>query len=55
LKHGGNKQSVQSGTYYYNYNANTTQINNQIVKTGQAYDYIGIIIGNFSDNFSIFL
>jgi hypothetical protein len=53
LKHGGNKQSVQSGTYYYNYNANTTQINNQIVKTGQAYDYIGSIIGNIIQNLSV--
>jgi hypothetical protein len=53
LKHGGNKQSVQSGTYYYNYNANTTQINNQIVKTGQAYDYIGSIIGNIIQNLPV--
>ena len=53
LQHGGNKQSVQSGTYYYNYNANTTQINNQIVKTGQAYDYIGSIIGNIIQNLSV--
>ena len=53
LQHGGNKQSVQSGTYYYNYNANTTQINNQIVKTGQAYDYIGSIIGNIIQNLPV--
>ena len=45
LLHGGNKQSVQAGTYYYNYNANITQINDQIVKTGQAYTFIGDMIG----------
>ena len=51
LLHGGNKQSVQAATYYYNYNANVTQINDQIVKTGEAYSFIGsmidkIILGN---------
>ena len=51
LLHGGNKQSIQAATYYYNYNANVTQINDQIVKTGQAYSFIGsmidkIILGN---------
>jgi 16S rRNA G966 N2-methylase RsmD len=45
LLHGGNKQSIQAGTYYYNYNANVTQINDQIVKTGQAYYFIGSMIG----------
>ena len=53
LKYGGNRQTVQSGVYYYNYNANTTQISNQIVKTGQAYDYIGSIIGNIIQNVPI--
>jgi hypothetical protein len=46
LKHGGNKQTVQAGTFYYQYNANLTQINNQVVQTGAAYDFIGTLIGN---------
>jgi len=46
LLHGGNKQAVQAGTYYYNYNASTTQINDQVVQTGAAYNYIGQIITN---------
>jgi hypothetical protein len=46
LTHGGNKQSVQSGTYYYNYNANVTQINDQIAQTGIAYTFIGGIINS---------
>ena len=44
LRHGGNRQSIQSGVYYYNYSANTTQINEQIVQTGAAYNFIGSII-----------
>ena len=46
LLHGGNKQAVQSGTYYYQYNANLTQINNQVVQTSAAYNFIGTLIGN---------
>jgi hypothetical protein len=42
--HGGNRQSVMSGVYYYNFNANVTQINDQIVQTGQAYNFIGNVI-----------
>ena len=46
LRHDGNKQSIQAGTYYYQYNANLTQINSQIVQTGAAYNFIGSLIGN---------
>jgi len=44
LRHDGNRQSIQSGVYYYNFSANTTQINEQIVQTGAAYNFIGSII-----------
>ena len=44
LRHDGNRQSIQSGVYYYNFSANTTQINDQIVQTGAAYNFIGSII-----------
>ena len=44
LRHDGNRQSVQSGVFYYNFSANTTQINEQIVQTGAAYNFIGSII-----------
>jgi hypothetical protein len=50
LQHGGNRQAIMSGTYYYNYNADTTQINNQVVQTGAAYNYIGSIISNIVRN-----
>jgi len=42
--HGGNRQAIMAGTYYYNYNADTTQINNQVVQTGAAYNFIGNIV-----------
>lgn len=50
LLHGGNRQAIMSGTYYYNYTADTTQINNQVVQTGAAYNYIGSIISNVVRN-----
>lgn len=40
LRHGGNRQAIMSGVYYYNFNANVTQINNQVVQTGAAYEFI---------------
>jgi hypothetical protein len=46
LLHGGNRQSIQAGVYYYNFNANVTQIENQIQATSEAYDFIGSIIGD---------
>jgi hypothetical protein len=53
LLHGGNKQAIQSGVYYYNFNANETQIRNQIVQTTAAYDFIGTIIGDILQNKTI--
>ena len=50
MMHDGNRQAIQAGTYYYNYNANVTQISDQIVKTGQAYDYIAAVAGNVVQN-----
>lgn len=40
LRHDGNRQAIMSGVYYYNFNANVTQINNQVVQTGAAYEFI---------------
>jgi len=44
LRHDGNRQSIQSGVFYYNFSTSTTQINEQIVQTGAAYNFIGSII-----------
>ena len=40
LLHGGNRQSVMSGVYYYNFNSSSTVIVNQIEQTNAAYNYI---------------
>ena len=40
LRHDGNKQSVQSGVYYYTYNTDSTRIQNQVIQTGAAYEFI---------------
>ena len=44
LLHGGNRQAIQAGTYYYQYDATDTQINDQVVQTGAAYYFIGGLI-----------
>ena len=40
LLHGGNRQSVTSGVYYYGFNASDTAIDDQIPQTTAAYRYI---------------
>ena len=50
LLHGGNKQAIMSGVYYYTFNSQETQINDQVVQTGAAYDYISSIMGNIITN-----
>ena len=40
LLHGGNRQSVTSGVYYYGFNAADTAIDDQIPQTVAAYDRI---------------
>jgi len=50
MLHGGNRQAIMSGVYYYNFDAEVTQINNQIVQTGAAYDFIGTIIDKIIKN-----
>ena len=46
LRNGGNKQSIKSGVYYYNYDANTTEIPNEIPQTSAAYNFIEDIVAN---------
>jgi len=50
LLHGGNRQAIMAGTYYYQYAANTTQISNQVVQTSAAYNFIGSIIDEVIQN-----
>jgi len=44
LLHGGNKQSIKSGVYYYSYSTTATQIANEIPQTTGAFNYIKSII-----------
>jgi len=44
--HGGNRQSIKSGVYYYNYSTTSTQIVNEIPQTTLAYSFIKSIIPN---------
>ena len=46
LLYGGNKQSVQSGVYYYGYNSTSTAIPNEIPQTTEAYNFIERIVGD---------
>ena len=43
LLHSGNKQSIKSGTYFYNY-TNGTAIPNEIPETSAAYEFISTLI-----------
>ena len=40
LLHGGNKQAVQSGVYYYNFNGSSTAIPGEIAQTVAAFEFV---------------
>ena len=46
LLHGGKKQSIKSGVYYYNFSTTSTTIPNEIPQTTAAYVYLKNIIPN---------
>ena len=48
LLHGGNRQAVQSGVYYYSWNSNSTAIPNEIPQTTAAYNHIRNIVGSIA-------
>ena len=55
ILYGGNRQAVQSGVYYYSFNADQTVVENEINLTTAAYDYIktlatNIVTGNYIEN-----
>lgn len=43
LLHGGNRQSVMSGVYYYGFNASSSSIPNETTQTVYAYNFINSI------------
>jgi hypothetical protein len=46
LLHGGNKQSIKSGVYYFGYSSNTTEIPGEIPQTAAAYSFIKTLLTN---------
>jgi len=44
--HGGNRQSVMSGVYYYNFNGASTAVPNEIPQVKAAYTHIKNIVGD---------
>jgi hypothetical protein len=40
LLYGGNRQTIQSGVYYFGYNSTSTAIPNEVEQTVAAYNYI---------------
>lgn len=46
LLYGGNKQAIQSGVYYYSYNASSTAIPGEIAQTVAAYNYMKELFSN---------
>lgn len=46
MLHGGNRQSIMSGVYYYGFNPADSAIDNQIPQTEAAYNFIKAIVGD---------
>ncbi len=44
LLHGGNKQAVQSGVYYYDFSVTATAIPNEIPQTIDAFNFISTLV-----------
>jgi len=43
LLHGGNRQAIQTGLYYYGFSTSTSTIQNQEIQTTAAFDYLSTI------------
>ena len=50
LLHGGNRQAIQAGVYYYDFNGSSTAIPNEIPQTTAAYQHIRNIVGKIVTN-----
>jgi hypothetical protein len=46
MLHGGNRQSIMAGVYYYGFNPADSAIDNQIPQTEAAYNFIKAIVGD---------
>ena len=50
LLHGGNRQSVQAGVYYYGFDENNTNVPDEIPQTTAAYTYLKSLITRVLQN-----
>jgi hypothetical protein len=53
LVHGGNRQAVQSGVYYYTFNGSDSAIPNEIPQTVAAFEFIKTLTTNLVQNIVI--
>ena len=53
LLHGGNRQSIQSGVYYYSYNQNSSTLTYEIAQVTAAYNRIKEIAGDIIQGIAI--
>jgi hypothetical protein len=50
MLHGGNRQSVQNGLYYYGFSTLDSNVYNETTQTIAAFNYLGTIIGQVIQN-----
>ena len=53
LVHGGNKQAVQSGLYYYNVTGTSSAIATETTQTVAAFNYLANIVGDIVQNIPV--
>ena len=46
LLYGGNRQAIQSGVYYWGYNASSTALPGEVTQSTAAYEYLKSILSN---------
>jgi hypothetical protein len=46
LLHGGNRQAIQSGVYYYTFDGDQTAIPNEVTQTTAAYEYMKTLVSS---------
>ena len=53
LLHGGNRQAIQNGLYYYGFSTSTTTIQNQEIQTTAAFNYLSTIAQQIVQNIAV--
>jgi len=53
LLHGGNRQAIQSGVYYYTFDSTSTSIAGEIPQTIAAYQYLDTLVKSIAQNIVI--